>query len=63
MLVLSRRRGERLVIGRKGQVVIEILQVRSDGMVRVGITADPSIPVHREEVWMRLNPKPKESTP
>jgi carbon storage regulator CsrA len=63
MLVLTRRRGERLVIGGKGQVVIEILQVRSDGKVRIGIKADPSIPVPREEVWMRLHAKPKESTP
>ena len=47
MLVLSRRVGERLMIG--DDIVITILEVRSDG-VRLGIDAPRSIAVNRAEV-------------
>jgi carbon storage regulator len=47
MLVLSRRVGERLMIG--DDVVVTILEVRSDG-VRLGIDAPRSIAVNRAEV-------------
>jgi carbon storage regulator len=47
MLVLSRRVGERLVIG--DDVVVTVIEVRSDG-VRLGIDAPRSVAVHRAEV-------------
>lgn len=47
MLVLSRRVGERLMIG--DDIVVTILEVRSDG-VRIGIEAPRSIAVNRAEV-------------
>ena len=47
MLVLSRRVGERLIIG--DDVVITVLEVRSDG-VRLGIEAPRAISVNRAEV-------------
>ncbi|CAL8969974.1 Translational regulator CsrA [Cellulomonas sp. T2.31MG-18] len=47
MLVLSRRVGERLVIG--GDIVVTVIEVRSDG-VRLGIDAPRSVRVHRAEV-------------
>ncbi len=47
MLVLTRRAGERLVIG--GDVVITVIEVRSDG-VRIGIDAPRHVRVHRAEV-------------
>jgi len=47
MLVLSRRVGERLVIG--DDVVVTVIEVRSDG-VRLGIDAPRSVRVHRAEV-------------
>ena len=47
MLVLSRRVGERLMIG--DDIVVTILEVRSDG-VRLGIDAPRSIAVNRAEV-------------
>ncbi|MBU4214377.1 MAG: carbon storage regulator CsrA [Actinobacteria bacterium] len=47
MLVLSRRVGERLLIG--DDVVITVIEVRSDG-VRLGIEAPREIRVHRAEV-------------
>lgn len=47
MLVLTRREGERVVIG--ADVVVEIVEVRGD-RIRLGITAPRSVAVHREEV-------------
>jgi len=47
MLVLSRRKGEEIVIG--GAICLTILDVRR-GTVRVGVEAPPEIPVHRREV-------------
>lgn len=47
MLVLSRRVGERLMIG--DDVVVTVLEVRSDG-VRLGIEAPRAIAVNRAEV-------------
>ena len=47
MLVLSRRVGERLMIG--DDVVVTILEVRSDG-VRLGIDAPRSVAINRAEV-------------
>lgn len=47
MLVLSRRVGERLMIG--DDIVITVIDVRSDG-VRIGIDAPRSVRVNRAEV-------------
>lgn len=47
MLVLSRRVGERLLIG--DDVVVTVIEVRSDG-VRLGIEAPREVRVHRAEV-------------
>ncbi len=47
MLVLSRRVGERLVIG--DDIVLTVIEVRSDG-VRLGIDAPRSVAVNRAEV-------------
>ena len=52
MLVMSRKRGERIVIGDK-TAVIEVIEIRGD-KVRLGITADREIPVHREEVYQAI---------
>lgn len=51
MLVLSRRAGEKIVIG--DDVTVTVLEVRGD-VVRVGIDAPRSIRVHREEVHREL---------
>lgn len=47
MLVLSRRVGERLMIG--DDIVITIIDVRSDG-VRIGIDAPRNVRVNRAEI-------------
>jgi carbon storage regulator len=54
MLVLSRKRDERIVIGEN--IVITVVEVRGD-KVRLGIEAPTEVPVHRQEVLeaMRRN--------
>jgi carbon storage regulator len=47
MLVLSRRVGERLLIG--DDIVVTVIEVRGDG-VRLGIDAPREVRVHRAEV-------------
>jgi len=47
MLVLSRKIDEEIVIG--NSIVVRVVELRGD-KVRLGITADKSIPVHRKEV-------------
>ena len=65
MLVLSRKRDERIVIG--DNIVITIVDVRGD-KVRLGIEAPPEIPVHRQEIVDALrrqsaSPAPTPPTP
>ncbi len=51
MLVLSRRVGERVVVG--DDVTITVLEVRGD-VVRIGIDAPRSVAVHRAELLEEL---------
>lgn len=51
MLILSRKRGEKIHIGDK--ITVEILDVRGD-QVQVGIDAPRSIPVHRHEIYEEI---------
>lgn len=51
MLVLTRRAGEKIVIG--NEIVIEILSVSGEG-VRLGITAPRETSVHRYEVFAEI---------
>ena len=51
MLVLSRRVGEKLVIG--NEIIIEILSVSGEG-VRVGIVAPRETSIHRFEVFTEI---------
>lgn len=48
MLVLTRQPNQSIVIG--DDIVITVLEVRGD-QVRIGVRADRSVPVHREEVY------------
>ncbi|MFS1523947.1 carbon storage regulator CsrA [Microbulbifer sp. 2304DJ12-6] len=51
MLVVKRRPGENLRIGTN--VSVTVLGI-SGNQVRVGIKAPKSLPVHREEVYVRI---------
>lgn len=54
MLVLSRKVGQKIVIG--NDVVVEIVEVRGD-KVRLGIVAPRDVPVHRLEVHEEIHGK------
>ena len=51
MLVLSRRAGEKIVIG--NEIVVEVLSISGDG-VRLGISAPRTTSVHRHEVFVEI---------
>lgn len=48
MLVLSRRKDEKIIIG--DNITIMVIEIRGE-KVRLGIECPREIPVHREEVW------------
>ena len=51
MLVLSRTRGERVVIGQT--ITVTVLEVRGD-KVKLGFEGPAEVPIHRQEVYERL---------
>lgn len=51
MLVLTRRLGERLRIGPSIEVVV--LEIRGRE-VRLGVSAPASVPIHREEIYLKI---------
>ncbi|MGA9575636.1 MAG: carbon storage regulator CsrA [Lysobacterales bacterium] len=51
MLILTRRMGEKLIIG--DNVTITMLGQKGQ-QVRVGIEAPPDVQVHREEIYKRI---------
>jgi len=51
MLRITRRAGERVIVG--GEVVIEVLEIRG-GTVRLGIDAPRSVSIYREEIWIEV---------
>ncbi len=57
MLVLSRHRGERIVIG--DSITITLIDIYKDS-VRIGIDAPVEIPVHRSEVADRIERERRE---
>jgi carbon storage regulator len=52
MLVLSRREGERIMIGR--DIVVEVVDCSRGKRVRLGISAPEEVPIYREEVAARM---------
>ena len=51
MLVLSRKKHEVVKVGDDIEVVV--IEIRGD-KVRLGFNAPPELPVHRLEVWQRI---------
>jgi carbon storage regulator len=51
MLVLSRRPGQKIMIG--NEITIEVVSVSGEG-VRLGISAPASTSVHRHEVFVEI---------
>ena len=48
MLIITRRPGEKIMLG--DDTVVEVIEV-SGSSVRIGIDAPRSLPVYREEIW------------
>jgi len=51
MLVLSRKRGERIVIG--PNIELSVVDIRGN-KVRLAIDAPRDVPIHRQEVYQRI---------
>ena len=48
MLIITRRPGEKIMLG--DDIVVHVMEIVGNS-VRVGIQAPRSIPVYREEIW------------
>ena len=55
MLVLSRKCGEKAVIG--NEITVTVLEVQGD-RVKLGFTGPKEVPIHREEIYqaVRIGP-------
>ena len=53
-LVLSRRSGQRVIIGDGDQRITLTLERAVNGEARLGFQAPPDVPIHREEVALRI---------
>ena len=51
MLVLKRKRGERIVIG--NDITVTVLEIRKTG-VKLGFSGPADVPIHREEIHQQL---------
>jgi carbon storage regulator len=51
MLVLSRKRGESIIIG--SDIEVTIVEIRGD-KVKLGLVGPSDVPIHREEVFRRI---------
>jgi carbon storage regulator len=50
VLFITRRKGEKVMVG---ETVIEVVEV-SGANVRLGITAPRAVPIYREELWLAV---------
>ena len=56
MLVLSRKKGESIVIS--DSIVVTVVDLRN-GKVRLGVEAPKEVPVHRKELQDKINSQGK----
>lgn len=66
MLVLSRQRNESIVIGGEVKLedntVVTVVDIQG-GKVRLGIEASKDTPVHRKEVWIKIQERNAQAAP
>jgi carbon storage regulator len=58
MLRITRRAGERIILG--DNVIVEVMEVKG-GTVRLGIDAPRSLPIYREEIWLEVKRENEEA--
>ena len=56
MLMMTRRAGQKIVVG--DGITIEVVEV-SGNTVRLGVDAPRSVPVYREEIWTAVKEENK----
>jgi carbon storage regulator len=54
MLVLSRKQGERVLIGR--EIELTVLEIRGN-RVKLGFRGPAEVPIHREELHRKIAPR------
>ena len=66
MLVLTRKSRESVVVGEadglRPLLTVTLVDIRG-GNVKLGFEADARVPIHREEVWERINGKGEAESP
>jgi len=60
MLVLTRKTHEKIRIA--DTIEVEVLEVRN-GKVKLGFVAPWNVPIHREELWQRIEDDCREAVP
>lgn len=53
MLVLERKKNQKIMIGDHGEIEIMVVEL-GGGRVKLGITAPQNVPVHREEIFTKI---------
>ena len=51
MLILTRKRNERIMIG--DDVIVTVVSIQGN-QVKIGVSAPESVPVHREEIYEKI---------
>jgi carbon storage regulator len=60
MLIITRRPGEKIMVGEN--VIVHVLEVVGNS-VRLGIEAPRSVPVYREEIWKAVREEKRAGAP
>lgn len=62
MLILTRKVGERIMIGDDGDIQITVVALEGN-KVRLGVFAPSDMPVHREEIFDRIKAEQQNHEP